>query len=264
MAGGRLARWWRPRTRAWGMRAGRVRRWSRCTASCCGWFRRWRSSRGGRSFCWETGCRQRRSTCWSAWSRRPTKVILSVAPPTVNRRAPRGGRSHPPRVLRQLIHIPDHVRQTGDVRTVGADRARSTAPRPAPVTSGLRPRRRPIPFRLGRQPIPGTRRPAQPRHVRLRVPAHARHRITVRLRKPGVPPRTWRPFALVEGEQVLDAISLRRKALPAVETIDRAIQRVMRPSEVRRHQVRVVEVRQRGGRVGGASVEDGLGEQLQR
>ena len=36
-------------------RVGRVRRWSRCTASCCGWFRRWRSSRGGRGSCWATG-----------------------------------------------------------------------------------------------------------------------------------------------------------------------------------------------------------------
>ena len=39
-------------------RVGRVRRWSRCTASCCGWCLRWRSSRGGRGSCWATGCRR--------------------------------------------------------------------------------------------------------------------------------------------------------------------------------------------------------------
>ena len=64
--------------------------------------------------------------------------------------------------------------------------------------------------------------------------------------------------ALVEGEQVLDAFTFRREALPAVEAIDSAIQRLMRPSEVGRHQVRVVQVCQRRPRVGGASVEHGL------
>ena len=54
------------------------------------------------------------------------------------------------------------------------------------------------------------------------------------------------------------------KALPTIETVDSAIQRLMRPSEVRRHQVRVVQVRQRRARVGGASVENGLREPLQR
>ena len=49
---------------------------------------------------------------------------------------------------------------------------------------------RPLPFRLGRQPIPRSRRTAQPRHIRLRVvPAHARHRMAIRLRKPGIAPR---------------------------------------------------------------------------
>ena len=55
--------------------------------------------------------------------------------------------------------------------------------------------------------------------------------------------------ALVEGEQVLDAFSFRREALPAVETVNSAIQRVMRPSEVRRHQIRVVQVCQRRARL---------------
>ena len=51
--------------------------------------------------------------------------------------------------------------------------------------------------------------------------------------------------ALVQREQVLDAFTLRREALPAVETIHSAIQRLMRPAEVGRHQVRVVQVCQR-------------------
>ena len=70
--------------------------------------------------------------------------------------------------------------------------------------------------------------------------------------------------ALVQREQVLDAFTLRRETLPAVETIHSAIQRLMRPAEVGRHQVRVVQVCQRRARVGGASVEDGLRERLQR
>ena len=73
-----------------------------------------------------------------------------------------------------------------------------------------------------------------------------------------------RLHALVQREQVLDAFTLGREARPAIETIDSAIQRLMRPSEVRRHQVRVVQVRQRRARVGGASVENGLREPLQR
>ena len=89
-----------------------------------------------------------------------------------------------PAVLRPLPQISDHVGQTRRVRTVGADRTRSHIPRWIEVvTSALRPGRRPRPFRLGRQPIRRARRPAQPRHVRLRVvPAHARHRMTIRLR----------------------------------------------------------------------------------
>ena len=59
---GRPGIWTVRRPRRCGRRAGRVRRWSRYTASCCGWCRRWRSSRGTRSFCWEIGCRRRRST----------------------------------------------------------------------------------------------------------------------------------------------------------------------------------------------------------
>ena len=62
-------------------------------------------------------------------------------------------------------------------------------PVPFEVASALGPRRRPLPLRLARQPIRRTRRTAQPRHIRLRVvPAHARHRLTIRLPKAGVPP----------------------------------------------------------------------------
>ena len=57
---------------AW--RVGSVRRSNRCAGSCCGWCRRWRSSRGGRSFCWATGCRRRRSTCWSGLAKRRARA----------------------------------------------------------------------------------------------------------------------------------------------------------------------------------------------
>ena len=70
--------------------------------------------------------------------------------------------------------------------------------------------------------------------------------------------------AFVQPEQVLDAFTFRREALPAVETIDSTIQRVMRSSEVGRHQVRVVQVRQRRPRMAGTSLKDSLREQLQR
>ena len=93
-------------------------------------------------------------------------------------------------VLHPLPQIPDHVRQTRGVGTIRADRARAAVPRPPAVASGLGPGRRPFPFRLGRQTIPRSRRPAQPRQIRLRVvPAHTRHRMTIRLWKPGVLPR---------------------------------------------------------------------------
>ena len=45
-----------------------------------------------------------------------------------------------PAVLHPLRQIPDHVRQAGRVRTVGADRTRSPIPRPLAVASALRPR----------------------------------------------------------------------------------------------------------------------------
>ena len=92
-----------------------------------------------------------------------------------------------PAVLRPLKHIPDHVRQPDSVGAIGADRARALTATikkgvKSPAASCSRPGRRTIPRR--------PRRPAQPGHIRLRVvPAHARHRMTIRLPIPGVPPR---------------------------------------------------------------------------
>ena len=63
---------------------------------------------------------------------------------------------------------------------VRADWARTPTAR-LRAASRLRSSRGPAPFLLGREPVRRTRRPAQPRHVLLRVvPAHARHRMTIR------------------------------------------------------------------------------------
>ena len=64
---------------------------------------------------------------------------------------------------------------------------------------------------------------------------------------------SWLPAArapLVEHEQVLDAFTLRRETLAPIETIDSAIQRLMRLAKIRWHEVRVVQVRQRRALVG--------------
>lgn len=112
--------------------------------------------------------------------------------------------------------------------------------------------------------IYGLQNPHGNTHVCTRLPPH---------RSPTPHPRqptqtaTWserRTHSLVEHEQVLDAFSLRREALPAVETIDGAIQPLMRPPNVRRHLVRVVQVGQHRARVGGTSVEHGLDERIER
>ena len=95
-----------------------------------------------------------------------------------------------PAVRRRLPHVPHHVRQARRVRSIRADWARPPATRAILVAPGLRTRRRPLPLHLRRQPIRRTRPPAQPRHIPLRlVPAHARHGMTVRLRKARVTPR---------------------------------------------------------------------------
>ena len=62
---------------------------------------------------------------------------------------------------------------------------------------------------------------------------------------------------------MLDALAFGREASATVEAIHGAVQRVMSPAEVGRHQVWVVEVGQRCLRVGGAGVEHGLRERLQ-
>ena len=51
-------------------------------------------------------------------------------------------------VLRPLPHVAHHVRQAGRVRTVRADRAGSTNPRPLAVASPLRPGSSAFPLRL--------------------------------------------------------------------------------------------------------------------
>ena len=69
---------------------------------------------------------------------------------------------------------------------------------------------------------------------------------------------------LVECEEVLDALALGGKLARPVEAIHRAVERLVRAAEVRRHEVRIVEVGEGRVGVGGAGVEDGLGECVQR
>ena len=74
----------------------------------------------------------------------------------------------------------------------------------------------------------------------------------------------WCLHALVQSEQVLDPFTLRREALPAVQAVDGTVQRLMRLSEVRRHQVRVVKFRQRRVPVLGPGIEHVLRKRFQR
>ncbi len=91
---------------------------------------------------------------------------------------------------RPLPQVPQHVRQACSVGTVGANKTSTLFKAPIATTdAGGRPGHRTLPLRLARQPIRRTRRPAQPRHVLLRVlPADTGHRMTVCVRKPGVSP----------------------------------------------------------------------------
>ena len=117
-----------------------------------------------------------------------------------------------PAVLRPLIQIPDHVRQAGCIRAVGADRTRSPVVRPLLVAAGLRPRCRSSPFRLRGQSIARIRRPTQPRHICLCIiPAHTRHWMTVRLPKAGVPPRV---AITIRGTAAARTASCRRRERP--------------------------------------------------
>ena len=65
------------------------------------------------------------------------------------------------------------------------------------------------------------------------------------------------PHLLVEHEQMLGAIPFRVEPRPAIEPVHGTVDRLVGAAEARRHQVRVVEIRQRRVRIAGASVEDG-------
>ena len=107
------------------------------------------------------------------------------------------------------------------------NRARARVPCPFNVASGLRTSGRPLPLRLARQPIRRPRHPAQPRHIRLRVvPAHARHRVPIRLLKAGIPPRTT-------SEAIIRADSRRRRERPILA--HRHLVAAQRQPAVRQH-----------------------------
>ena len=62
----------------------------------------------------------------------------------------------------------------------------------------------------------------------------------------------------VQREQMLHTLALGGEPSPAVQAVRRAVERLVRPAQVRRHQIRVVEIGQRRARMGGAGVEHGL------
>ena len=114
-----------------------------------------------------------------------TPTLLDHEPPRLTRR-----RQSPSQQSSVHSHrFPTMSDRPAAFEPKGADRARSQIPRPLLVASPLGPRGRPLPFRLGRQPIRHARRPAQPRHRRLCVvPTHAPHRMTIRLPRKEVTP----------------------------------------------------------------------------
>ena len=61
-------------------------------------------------------------------------------------------------------------------------------------------------------------------------------------------------------EQMLDALALGSEPGATVEPIHRAVERPMRPTQVRRHQVRVVEIGQRRAQMGRTRIEHRLAE----
>ena len=65
---------------------------------------------------------------------------------------------------------------------------------------------------------------------------------------------------LIQAEQMLHTLTIIRKAITFVETVDRIIERTMRLSQVRRHRVGIVKVRQRGTRMRLPGVENRLRE----
>ena len=62
---------------------------------------------------------------------------------------------------------------------------------------------------------------------------------------------------------MLDALALGGETRPPVEPVHRSVERLMRPAQIRRHQVRVVEVSERRARMVSAGVEHRLGEAIQ-
>ena len=71
-----------------------------------------------------------------------------------------------------------------------------------------------------------------------------------------------RSHLLVEHEEVLGALAFRSEAPAAVESIHRPVECPMRAPQAGRHQIRVVEIRQRRVGIGRASIEDGLRQRL--
>lgn len=67
------------------------------------------------------------------------------------------------------------------------------------------------------------------------------------------------PHFLVEHEAVLGAFALRGELRPAMQPVHRTVERPMGRAQAGRRQIGVVKVRKRRVRIGGASVEDGLG-----
>ena len=59
------------------------------------------------------------------------------------------------------------------------------------------------------------------------------------------------------------AFAFRGEALPAIEPVHAAVERLVGATEDRRHQIRVVEVRQGGVGTGCAAVEDGLRQRFE-
>ena len=62
---------------------------------------------------------------------------------------------------------------------------------------------------------------------------------------------------------MLDALAFRGEAAGPVEAVHGAVEGLVRPTQVGRHEVGVVEFRQRCARMGGAGVEHGLREGFQ-
>ncbi len=62
----------------------------------------------------------------------------------------------------------------------------------------------------------------------------------------------------MQHEKMLDALSFRSETAAPVEPVHHAIKRLMRPAQVRRHEVRIVEVGQCCARMGRAGIQHGL------